>query len=67
MSATDIQKLVEDTLRSAIITGYAAIGQAPPKGFESQIRAAATAGGTGGTTAQSGSSRFDVQVVNPGR
>ena len=49
MSATDIQKLVEDTLRSAIITGYAAIGQAPPKGFESQIRAAATAGGTGGT------------------
>jgi len=53
MSATDIQKLVEDTLRSAIITGYAAIGQAPPKGFESQIRAAATAGGTGGTASES--------------
>lgn len=67
MSAADIQKLVEDTLRSAIITGYSAIGQAPPKGFEAQIRAAAAAGGTGGTTAQSGSSRFDVQVVNPGR
>lgn len=66
MSATEIQKLVEDTLRSAIITGYAAIGQAPPRGLEAQIRSAAAAGGTKGTTAQSGGSRFDVQVV-PGR
>ena len=67
MAAADIQKLVEDTLISGIITGYKAIGQAPPKGFESQMRAAASAGGTAGTTAQSGSSRFNVQVVNPGQ
>jgi hypothetical protein len=67
MAAADIQKLVEETLISGIITGYKAIGQAPPKGFESQMRAAASAGGTAGTAAQSGSSRFNVQVVNPGQ
>jgi hypothetical protein len=54
MAAADIQKLVEETLISGIITGYKAIGQAPPKGFESQIRAAAaTTGGTKGTASES--------------
>jgi hypothetical protein len=65
MSAQDIQKIVEDAMRSAIITGYAAIGQAPPTGFESQIRSAPAASkpatGTQGSTASQSNDPFGVR------
>lgn len=68
MKPEDIRKIVEDTLRSGLITGYAAIGQAPPAGLEAQIAAAAaaaskpTTGTTGTTAAQSSDGWGEVKV-----
>lgn len=66
MKPDDIRKIVEDTLRSGIITGYAAIGQAPPAGLEAQIAAAAAAAskpttGTQGSTASQSNDPLGVR------
>jgi hypothetical protein len=66
MKPDDIRKIVEDTLRSGIITGYAAIGQAPPAGLEAQIAAAAavaakSATGTQGSTASQSNDPLGVR------
>jgi len=63
MKPEDIQKIVEETLRSAIITGYAAIGQPPPAGFEAQLKSIASASSKGTTSGQT-SGRFAVSNVS---
>lgn len=63
MKPDDIRKIVEDTLRSGLITGYAAIGQAPPAGLEAQIAAAAAAAAKP-TTSGPTSGRFAVSQVS---
>ena len=63
MKPDDIRKIVEDTLRSGIITGYAAIGQAPPAGLEAQIAAAAAVASKPTTSGQT-SGRFAVSQVS---
>ena len=63
MKPEEIRKIVEDTLRSGLITGYAAIGQAPPAGLEAQIAAAAAAASKPTTSGQT-SGRFAVSQVS---